>query len=95
MTRPTLETAGSSGITGRRDWLVGAARWTAAALAVGGGAFLSLGRRGAAACPRPVCSRCGARASCSLPQAQAYRDGMRPSADRDAIEGSGNGAEAI
>ncbi len=92
MKRPTLGTAGSGGITGRRAWLVGVARWTAAALAVGGGAFLSLGRRGAAACPSPVCSRCGVRASCSLPQAQAYRDGMRSPAERDAIVGNGSPA---
>lgn len=94
MKRPTLGTGGSGGITGRRAWLVGAARWTAAALAVGGGAFLSLGRRGATACPRPVCARCGARASCRLPAAQAYRDRTRPSADQDVTEGSADAFRA-
>lgn|GEM_PF-5013058 len=75
MTRPTLATAASSGITGRREWLVGAARWTAASLLVGGGAYLSLGRRGAGVtCPRPVCQRCAIRATCRLPAAQSYRE---------------------
>ncbi|NMC19212.1 MAG: hypothetical protein GYA33_02225 [Thermogutta sp.] len=96
MTLPISGTGGcGGGISGRRAWLVGAARWTAAALAVGGGALLSLGRRGeATACPRPACARCGARASCRLPAAQTYRNRTRRSAGQDVIEASGSGSKA-
>lgn len=75
------------GTTGRRAWLVDAGRWTAVAFTVGGAAFLSLGRRGGATdCPRPVCSRCGARASCRLPAAQTYREEAARSENGDSAE---------
>ncbi|MGQ9607199.1 MAG: hypothetical protein ACUVTW_13445 [Thermogutta sp.] len=75
------------GTTGRRAWLVDAGRWAAAAFTVGGAAFLSWGRRGGTSdCPRPVCSRCNARASCRLPAAQNYREEAARSKNGDSAE---------
>ena len=85
MRRAETEHDELGGLTVRRAWLIGAARWTAAALAVGGAAMLSLGRRGeTTACPRPACARCGVRASCRLPAARNYREEAARSEQRNA-----------